>query len=144
MTVQVTGDVDFSGQGVIEADSVDIGFISAARYPDGTRVLDVAARNEFGDRRVPERPFMRIALESLAQGLLRDIADEVERGERVSFSREDAAKIGAIGVNEIQETITQLDEPPNAPETIRRKGSSNPLIDTGFMRRSVTYRVNAS
>ena len=30
---------------------------------------------------------------------------------------------------------------PNAPGTIRRKGSSKPLIDTGRMRQSVNYVI---
>lgn len=31
--------------------------------------------------------------------------------------------------------------PPNAPSTIKRKGSDRPLIDTGQLRRSITYVV---
>lgn len=31
--------------------------------------------------------------------------------------------------------------PPNSPETIRRKGSENPLIDTGSLRKAITYVV---
>ncbi len=31
--------------------------------------------------------------------------------------------------------------PPNAPATIERKGSENPLIDTGSMRKAITYVV---
>jgi hypothetical protein len=41
----------------------------------------------------------------------------------------------------IQEAITELKEPPNAPSTIKRKHSDNPLIDSGNMRQSVTYSV---
>lgn len=32
--------------------------------------------------------------------------------------------------------------PPNAPSTIKRKGSSNPLIDKGELRKSITYAVS--
>jgi hypothetical protein len=32
--------------------------------------------------------------------------------------------------------------PPNAPSTIRRKGSSRPLILTGELRKSITYVVS--
>ena len=42
---------------------------------------------------------------------------------------------------DIVESITQLDTPPNTPKTIARKGSSNPLIDTGFLRANVTFKV---
>lgn len=33
--------------------------------------------------------------------------------------------------------------PANSPETVRRKGSSNPLIDTGSMRKAITYVVRS-
>lgn len=33
--------------------------------------------------------------------------------------------------------------PPNSPETVKRKGSSNPLIDTGAMRKAITYVVRS-
>ena len=144
MTVQITDNIDFRGQGAIEADSVDVGFFSTARYPEehgGERVVEVAARNEFGDRRVPERPFMRNALATIANGLLRDLGEEISSGQRIAFTREDADRIGAIAAGEIQDEITNLSEPPNAPVTIERKGSSNPLIDSGFMRQSVDWKV---
>ena len=31
--------------------------------------------------------------------------------------------------------------PPNSPRTIRRKGSDQPLVDTGEMRKAITYVV---
>ena len=31
---------------------------------------------------------------------------------------------------------------PNAPSTIRRKGSAQPLIDTGELRKAITYVVD--
>lgn len=42
---------------------------------------------------------------------------------------------------DIQRTIQTLKEPPNAPETIRRKGSDNPLVDTGTLVQSIRYAV---
>jgi len=36
--------------------------------------------------------------------------------------------------------MTALDQPPNAPSTVARKrGSTNPLIDTGQLRRSIDW-----
>ena len=37
--------------------------------------------------------------------------------------------------------LTDLKTPPLAESTIRRKGSSNPLIDTGQLRSSITWQV---
>ena len=52
-----------------------------------------------------------------------------------------ANQVGAYAAGEVQERITDLREPPNAPRTIEAKGSDNPLIDTGFMQRSVSWEV---
>ena len=41
----------------------------------------------------------------------------------------------------IQKEITNLKEPPNSPATIAKKGSSNPLIDSGDMRKSVKWKL---
>jgi len=41
----------------------------------------------------------------------------------------------------VQEYMTNLKSPANAPSTIKRKGSANPLIDTGQQRQSVTYSI---
>lgn len=49
--------------------------------------------------------------------------------------------IGLVAVSKCQEYMTDLNEPPNAQSTIAKKGSSNPLIDTGALRNSVTYSV---
>lgn len=49
--------------------------------------------------------------------------------------------LGERVASDIRKTITAVREPPNAPSTIARKGSSNPLIDTGAMRNWVRSRV---
>ena len=58
----------------------------------------------------------------------------------------DAAKtLAGMGVTiqgQLQTSIQDLVSPPNAPSTIRRKGSSKPLIDTGHMWNSVDYAVS--
>ena len=43
--------------------------------------------------------------------------------------------------NAIQKEITNIKEPPNSPYTIEKKGSSNPLIDTGLMRSKVEWKL---
>ncbi|MFN3506212.1 MAG: hypothetical protein ACK4ZU_01965 [Allorhizobium sp.] len=50
-------------------------------------------------------------------------------------------KLGIKAQGDIQEEITSLQSPPNAPSTIAQKGSSNPLIETGELRASVAFKV---
>jgi|Deesub1362B_J571_1020462.scaffolds.fasta_scaffold00499_29 phage gpG-like protein len=52
-------------------------------------------------------------------------------------------KAGAFLEGAVKEKITQGDPswPPLRPETVKRKGSSKPLIDTGKLRTSITHKV---
>lgn len=50
-------------------------------------------------------------------------------------------RAGMIAANAVKRYFTEGDLEPNAPSTIREKGSDRPLIDTGELRRSVTYIV---
>ena len=50
-------------------------------------------------------------------------------------------KIGIFQKDLIQEKITEGEFAPNAASTVKKKGSSKPLIDTGRMRQSVNYVI---
>lgn len=120
--------------------SVKVGF------PAGEADADIVARavwNEFGTRRgVPERPFLRNAMRSNREAYrarLTELARLIVLG---GLDLSVALRlIGTQAQGDIQKEIVTLAQPPNAPSTIARKGSSNPLIDTGEMRQKVTYKV---
>lgn len=98
---------------------------------------------------IPERPFMREALRSNAstyRHLLRTYAREIVQAaasgkSAASAKRAALTKLGLRAKDDIQSSITSMSSPPNSPVTVALKGSSNPLIDTGKMRSSVTYDV---
>ena len=50
--------------------------------------------------------------------------------------------MGVYMTNLIKERMAQGIKPSNSKITIERKGSSTPLIDSGQLRNSITYRVN--
>ena len=52
--------------------------------------------------------------------------------------------VGRVAAADIKTTISSIYSPPNSPVTIKLKGSSKPLIDTGFMLASVQNSVNKS
>ena len=129
--------------------TVEVGFFSTARYPDGTPVTNVAAWNEFGTEnedgsvRIPERPFFRNAVRRAPRELREATRGEIDpRTMRVT--RRTAGKLGLVMQAIIQRSITELRDPPNAPSTKLKKSSSNPLLDTGFMRLSTTYVIGKS
>lgn len=140
---------------------VEVGFFSEARYPDGTPVTAVAAWNEFGTEQggevhTPERPFLRNAAADFPE-ITRPILREGLDPRTLVVDSPLASRVGLAQKGRIQQEITTLNDPPNAPITvqggwmrtktgklikIKGKKSSRPLIDTGFMRQSVTFRVS--
>lgn len=131
--------------------TTDVGFFASARYPNvktgqggGAKqtphtVATVAAWNEFGNKRVPERPFFRNAIHEMKEEIPKILKSRLDAKDPV-VTEQTAALLGAYATGEIQKSITDLKQPPNADSTIKRKGSENPLMDTGFMRQSVTWR----
>lgn len=114
----------------------------AQAYPDGTGVAQVAAQHVYG-LGVPQRDFMALARQGIIESttpILQAIAKAESSGEgKGAEALREAA--GMAAVSKIKEAIIDLSDPPNAPSTIEAKGSSNPLIDTGHMKDSVTYVV---
>ena len=49
--------------------------------------------------------------------------------------------IGEAGKRDIQDYMLSANFKPLKAETIKRKGSSKPLIDTGQMRNAITYEI---
>ena len=120
--------------------STSVGFFATAKYSDGTPVAAVAAWNELGTETIPERPFFRQSIEGADKVIMPVLKDGIDPMDMALDSRT-AGKVGLVMQARIQRSITDLRTPANAPLTIKMKGSSNPLIDTGFMRQSVTYKV---
>lgn len=118
---------------------VRVGFFATAKYPDGTPVTSVAAKNEFGIG-VPERPFMRRANDVL-KGEIGDYLKTAIDPKTMRVTEIIAGQIGLKAEFAVQKSITDLRSPPNAPSTVRRKRSSNPLIHTEKMRESVDSEV---
>ena len=130
---------------------VKVGFFSTAKYQDGTPVAAVAAWNEFGTKNIPERPFFRNSLAGMEDGVTNIIKAGIDTKKMV-VDEQLADRVGLYAASQVQESITALKDPPNAPSTIARKrkklggkkgvgGGENPLIDTGFMHDSVTWQV---
>lgn len=98
----------------------------------------LGAIQHFGNDRIPARPWLDAGFDSGVQEYQSIIEDAVEAGEDLEAAM---SRVGVVAVGKIQQFITQLKSPPNAEATVKRKKSSNPLIDTGAMRSSVSFQV---
>ena len=122
---------------------MDIGFLSSAKYSNGTQVAAVAYYNNFGTANIPARPFFSKCVSENTNKWLFTLSDMLKKNRKNELNINQCLDmLGNIIVSDIQESITRLKEPPNKEKTIKEKHSSNPLIDTGLMRKSVTYRLS--
>lgn len=115
---------------------LEVGFFQTAKYPNGMQVAQVARFNEFGTSKIPMRPFFRNAINKNTKKWFASLQQllAIDNGKALD-------KVGEIARGDVVQSITTFNTPPNAKSTIKAKKSSNPLIDTGLMRRSVTYKV---
>lgn len=91
---------------------------------------------------IPERSFIRSTFDEKekdwAEYIAKLIGDLIHGSEN---ARSVAEKIGARIQRDIQRTIREMSAPSNATVTVARKGANNPLIDSGRLRQSITYKV---
>lgn len=118
--------------------AVKVGILGSA----GSAQVQKAMFNEFGTETIPERPFMRTTFATRQGKYAFALQRALEKVVEGKMTIEQAlGLIGLEAVKDVQTTITMLREPPNAESTIEKKGSSNPLIDTGRMRQSVSFQI---
>lgn len=114
----------------------------SGKASNGASYVDIATWNEYGTRRIPSRPFIRISADTnrqawakMAQQCVNDVID--------GDSPSEAAKVvGHRMVEDIRKVFgdtSQLKD--NAPSTIKKKGRNEPLVDSGEMRRRVNFRI---
>lgn len=91
---------------------------------------------------IPERAFLRNGYDeskdeiiAQAEAVLGDVIGG-KMSEDLFFEM-----IGILMKSRIQDYARDLDSPPNHPYTVEKKGSSNPLVDTGDMIGSISYKV---
>lgn len=91
---------------------------------------------------IPERSFIRSTFDEKKSDFELVIDGMIER--YVTGQIEFQLMVDAIGeylVSLVRKQIVAIDSPPNHPATIEQKGSSNPLVDTGRMIDSITFKV---
>lgn len=92
--------------------------------------------------RVPPRPFLEPGIEKhldLVESGMKAALQDVLNGGDGKAQRE---RLGATMAAKVQAYFQEDNGwPPNAPSTIKKKGSAQPLVDTGVLRQSITYII---
>lgn len=109
-----------------------------ARPDDDINNATLGAIQHFGTDTIPPRPWLDVGVAQSTKEYLQIIKDGVEDGLSMRQIHE---QMGLVAAASVQQYMVDLRTPPNTPSTIKAKGSSNPLIDTGELRQSVTYEI---
>lgn len=112
----------------------------------GVTMVELAAIHEFGAPKagIPERSFLRSTMskqEPALNKLIGRLAHEiVEKGMEVHQALELLGTWGAAAVKKAITTGPGI-PPELKPETVARKGSTRPLVNTGRLLDAITYEV---
>ena len=116
----------------------------------GSELVIIAATHEFGtehagknrDITIPERSYLRSAIDNNRDKITEFISKGMDKVLEGKLDHETFLnQVGVFVQGLIQERILSNIPPPNAPSTIKRKGSDRTLIDTGRLLQSITFKV---
>lgn len=121
------------------SDNVRVGLPKGSNdYPDGTSVIMVGAVHEFGSpsHNIPQRSFLRstvVAERKNYKNLFKKLAKKIISG---AIDKKKALQLLGLQVStDVKGKITDI----KTPTLKHREG--NPLVDTGHLRRSITFEV---
>lgn len=122
---------------------VNIGFQQGdAKEDNGVDICDIAAFNELGTVRSPSRPFLTYSVDNNEDKISKFMQSKINEIINGKTAEQVLKEIGNFQKGIVQETIVESElYAPNSPKTIKRKGSSTPLVDTGRMRQSVNFVI---
>lgn len=126
----------------LKQNQVFVGFQAGQVADDrGVDMAQIAMFNELGTSTAPARPFLRDSVDENEDVIRDQCGKELKKLTTGATAETVLKRVGALGVRLVQEKIVSGSFKPNAPSTIRKKGSDKPLIGTDRMRQSVKYVV---
>ena len=124
---------------------VVVGFVGdkADKKVDGVEIYLYASFNEYGTSDIPARPFFRSAINKNRKEIVSEMKSFLGKVGTGKLTGEQALKgIGLIVQGMIQDSIKNGGWESNAPSTVKaKKGTGQPLIETGSMLRAVSFEI---
>ena len=126
---------------VLTKNKLHVGFLNNSEH-NGPRTdmsnASLALLQEHGTDNIPARPFMTQSLGN--KNLVKQQIDKQAR-RLLKDPKSAMSNMGEDMSHLVKETMDRFSTPANAPATIAKKGSDNPLIETGSLRDSVEYDI---
>jgi hypothetical protein len=130
-----------------QGSGLKVGVLGGEHASEGGTIsmVELAAVHEFGvpERGIPERSFLRASFDKHEKAntvLLEKLIGRVYDG-RLQMKQ----ALGLLGTTMAAQTKSYIADgnvtPPDSPYTVAKKGSDRPLVDTGALLNSITYKV---
>lgn len=112
---------------------------AASGDASASELVEIARSIEYGTVTAPSRPFLRTALKRNRRRWTNGLSAAVPAAGSGDLRRVEMVvrKVGVMMVGDVQATIRKGPWAPNAPATIRRKGSAMPIVDTSQLIQSI-------
>ena len=133
-----------SGFGSVNDKTIEVGVFSGESFSeDGVDMSVIVAVHEFGSptNNIPERSYLRTGYDKNIDVIVNKFESFIPA---LADGEQAETLLDALGLElkgYVQRELVQLSAPPLKEETIKRKGSSNPLVDEGNLVESIDYKV---
>lgn len=116
---------------------------------DGQDLETIAKTNNYGSmsKGIPARPFLSTVKSNYSASILKDVGRVLEKAKSQAIvqnevSKQDVMKLLEVNLalpmeNYTKDNLLTGDWVANAPQTIKRKGSDKPLVDTSQLLQSI-------
>ncbi len=123
---------------------VAVGILQDEPHDERFSMMDLAMVHEYGSRdgQIPARSFIRSTCDAKRKDhldLVRKLQWHIILG-RIN-AKQALTQLGEVVSKDMVQAINDGIEPAIKPETIKRKKSSKPLIDTGRLKGSITHEI---
>ncbi len=125
----------------LDGHGVKVGIQADAGTHDGTSILDIAIFNEFGTETIPARPFIRDFAQKNEKvlGVAMDrMATRVEQGVALDSALSQLGQFAQQG-QQAHVRASKSWAVPNTASTVKKKGSSVPLIDQAVLVNAIRW-----
>ena len=126
---------------------VAIGILQDQKIDEKFSIVDLALVHEYGSKNghIPQRSFIRSTCDAQQKKhfqLIKTLQGKIIDG--VLGIKQALTTLGEVVAKDMVETINHGISPVLKPNTIKRKGSSTALIDTGRLKGSITHDVKGA
>lgn len=118
-------------------EDAEAGRVRFLRKGEGVMQIGVTQAHKIN---IPERPALRTGARAAMPEIKQLSIISIPKINDGSITMEQLTdQMGMLAVGKIQETISSGVGPENTDSTIKKKGSSTPLVDTGHFRQSIRH-----